>query len=81
MFIALDHVTGFVVVVCGGLLVFEGGVLQSQRAPVSSDSRALNCTWNIRVAAGRTVNLTFTEFTFAGSQGQCAGDYLVVSIV
>ena len=68
-------------VACGAVLRGERGVVTSLRQVPAGQSQAMNCTWQINVTPGRVVHLTFTEFSFSGSQGQCGGDYLVVSDV
>jgi len=60
---------------CGSMIDSLNGRVMSPNFPSNYPDSA-NCTWTIRVPAGRTVQARFTHFSIVGQTGQCSGDVL-----
>ncbi|GFN89691.1 cubilin, partial [Plakobranchus ocellatus] len=62
--------------VCGGTLTLPSGVITSPNYPNSYAHRR-RCRWDITVAAGRKITLTFTDFRLESTY-RCRGDFVYV---
>lgn len=62
---------------CGGNLRTSSGAIISPNYPQNYHHRAI-CSWNIRVAAGSIIRLTFVDFEIE-DHVKCTFDYLQIS--
>ncbi|PVD35988.1 hypothetical protein C0Q70_02958 [Pomacea canaliculata] len=60
---------------CGGSLVIPTGIISSPSYPSNYPSNS-NCTWNVRVTVGRTVNVQFNGTFNIPSTVNCSSDYV-----
>lgn len=61
-------------------MVIPTGIISSPSYPSNYPSNS-NCTWNVRVTVGRTVNVQFNGTFNIPSTVNCSSDYVQVSIL